>query len=467
MKLVLRGKARKSACEQAMLNFFPEQPEGNATFSLTEGIHRRTASVCFDLGTAKAAARAHEPLNSGNPDRLLKECAFRAASKLLPTPPPWGSLTGIRPAKLAQSVSALQLTEQFHVQPYRAHLAEACAQIALKEKANLGRCDVAIYIAIPFCPTRCAYCSFVSSGLDRSSALVEPFLETLHWEIEKVSEFLKSQNQRVCSLYIGGGTPTSLSAQQLSNLLEHVSTHLDLKHCREITVEAGRPDTITKEKLQVLQNFQVNRISINPQSTSDTVLQEIGRCHDKKTFFQSFEDARKLNFRNINTDIIAGLPSDTPELFEQTIEDVLSLHPENITVHTFSRKKGALLASAKAQPVGELLEYSSVALTAHGYHPYYVYRQKFMNGGFENVGWSLEGKECIYNLHMMEELVSVIALGAGGITKLVSRNRIDRFPNCKYPLEYNQSRDRIETRLSAMSLWLSSQLTGGFDNGFD
>ena len=302
---------------------------------------------------------------------------------------------------------------------------------------------MSLYIGIPFCPTRCAYCSFVSADVGRALKLVDPYVEALLEEVRRTGQVLEQAGLRVRTLYVGGGTPTTLSASQLDRLLAAAEAHLPLAGCREMTVEAGRPDTITREKLEVLREHGIERISINPQTMSDQVLQAIGRRHTARDIREAFCTAREVGFACINMDLIAGLPQDSVEGFRDSLEEVLALRPENITVHTLAMKKGSRLmeeggALPSSEETGRMVNLSLEALEGAGYRPYYLYRQKYMSGGLENVSWCLPGTENHYNIIMMEELQSVLSLGAGGVTKLVDRSsgRIVRLTNPKYPHDY-------------------------------
>ena len=342
------------------------------------------------------------------------------------------------------------LEREYFVSPDRAQLAMDCANASLAVDRTLQPDEVSLYIGIPFCPTRCAYCSFISADVGRSLKLVSPYLEGLLQEVEQAGLGLKEAGRHIRSLYVGGGTPTTLSARQLDILLSAMEQHLPLSRCEEYTVEAGRPDTITREKLEVLNRHGIGRISINPQTLEDHVLEAIGRQHTAGDIAAANALARDVGFDCINMDLIAGLPRDSFEGFCRSLEGVLEMGPENITVHTLALKKGSRLMEEKgAIPSGDevarMLDFSNTTLRAAGYVPYYLYRQKYMSGSLENVGWALPGKENIYNICMMEELHSVLSLGAGGVTKLVDRaaGAIRRISNPKFPYEYMEQLPQI------------------------
>ena len=389
----------------------------------------------------------------------LKLAFYQAGVTLLGQQPPWGALTGVRPVKLPTRAMAAgatpaqaqaQLEEEYHVSPQRARLAVDCAKASLAAQRALHEREVSLYIGIPFCPTRCAYCSFVSADVGRTLKLVDPYVEALKEEIDAMGRLLRELGLSVCSFYMGGGTPTTLSAPQLENLLARCHQVLPLEGCTEYTVEAGRPDTITREKLEVLKAHGIGRISINPQTLEDPVLQAIGRRHTARDILEAYATAREVGFASINMDLIAGLPRDSFAGFQRSLEGVMALCPENITVHTLALKKGStLMERGGALPSGEetahMLDFSRESLSEAGYVPYYLYRQKYMSGSLENVGWSKPGTESLYNIVMMEELHTVISLGGGGVTKLIepSSGKILRLTNPKYPHDYLSSREKL------------------------
>ena len=364
---------------------------------------------------------------------------------------PWGTLTGVRPTKIPMALidaghsnveTAKIMREQYLVSREKTALA---VSIANRERHILEDIDYkngySLYIGIPFCPTICAYCSFSSSPLKVWKNKVDDYLDALCHEIRETASMWAGQV--LDTIYIGGGTPTTLEPHQMERLLSEVEKCFDISHIKEYTVEAGRPDSITREKLQVLLDHGIDRISINPQTMSDQVLQAIGRRHTARDIREAFCTAREVDFACINMDLIAGLPQDSVEGFRDSLEEVLALRPENITVHTLAMKKGSrLMEEGGALPSGEetarMVDLSLEALEGAGYRPYYLYRQKYMSGGLENVSWCLPGTENHYNIIMMEELQSVLSLGAGGVTKLVDRSsgRIVRLTNPKYPHDY-------------------------------
>ena len=321
---------------------------------------------------------------------------------------------------------------------------------ALPLPEELAHRKVSLYVGIPFCPTRCAYCSFVSADVGRALKLIDPFLDALCRELAATGAMLADAGLRVRTVYFGGGTPTTLSAPQLDRLMGELADHIDLSGCTEYTVEAGRPDTITAEKLAVLARRGCSRVSVNPQTMQDAVLERMGRAHRADDILRAYALARESGIGCINMDLIAGLPGDSAEGFRASLEQVLDLGPENVTVHTLALKKGSRLMEEggglpSGAAVADMLDFAWAALRGAGQRPYYLYRQKYMSGSFENVGWCRPGAESLYNICMMEELHTIVSLGGGGVTKLVDRatGYIERLANAKYPQEYIQKIDAV------------------------
>ena len=387
-----------------------------------------------------------------NMQRMVKTAFYEAALRSGHERPVWGALTGVRPGKLMSELlhsegspeKALQaFQDQFDASPERASLCLDTAMVTEQVRTELGERDIGLYVGIPFCPSRCDYCSFVSQSVEKSMQLIPPFLEALSQEISATAKQVKECDLRIISIYFGGGTPTTLSAGELDALMESLEEQFDLSAVREYTVEAGRPDTITTEKLEVLKKHGVTRISVNPQTMSDRVLQEIGRRHTAEDVRQALKMVRDIGGLEINMDLIAGLTGDDPEGFYKTLNEVLTLAPENITVHTLSRKKGSRVTKEQKkvpspEDVAAMLDYAGAHLRDAGYVPYYLYRQKYMSGGFENVGWCKPGHENLYNICIMEELCTILALGGGGSSKLVrpGDGKNIRLMAPKYSYEY-------------------------------
>lgn len=392
--------------------------------------------------------------NNHNDDELsMVQMLYKMLCSFTGITQPWGLLTGVRPVKLLRNISkemGLENAEKTFREEY--YVSKEKTELALMTEKNeqkileLSKPDsFSLYVGVPFCPSRCCYCSFVMSSIERANKLVEPYVELLCEEIKKTSEIANSLNLRLETIYFGGGTPTTLSATQLDKVLKTVIENFDMTNCREFTVEGGRPDTITKEKLFALKENKVDRISINPQTLNEDVLKAIGRKHTVEQFFDAFALARECGFYNINTDLIAGLPTDTFESFKNSIDKILTLSPECITVHTLSMKRsstlteqGVTINKQQAEQTRKMLEYNQNLLLANDYIPYYLYRQSRMAGNLENVGWSKKGFESLYNVYVMDETHTILACGSGGVTKLKRNNPdyLERIFNFKYPYEY-------------------------------
>ena len=380
---------------------------------------------------------------------------------------PWGVLTGVRPVKLFRRLceelgeegARNKFAYEFYVSPEKLRLAELTEKNE-KKILDLSRPEsFSLYVGIPFCPSRCSYCSFVMSSVERAKKLIEPYTELLCEEIKATAQIASNLGLRLETVYFGGGTPTTLNSEQLDRVLKTVTNSFDMSTCREFTVEAGRPDTIDKERLCALKENKVDRISINPQTTNDNVLREIGRKHNSEQFFNAFELARKCGFDNINTDLIAGLPSDTLDSFVNSLDSIRALSPECITVHTLCMKRastltniGTTLNREDAETAGKMLEYTQKMLTSDEYIPYYMYRQSRMVGNLENVGWSKKGFESLYNVYVMDETHTILACGSGGVTKLKNNETdyLERIFNFKYPYEYVDRFDELIERKSSI-----------------
>lgn len=369
----------------------------------------------------------------------------------------WGLLTGIRPVKLLQPLLRNGknkeeikhvLSEKYWISSEKLDLIYHTAVTQEPLLKQTPAHSVSLYISIPFCPTRCSYCSFVSHSVEQAHQLIPSYLDCLCKELEIWGELVKKFGFTIDTVYFGGGTPTSISAGQLDNILSSVEANFDLSQLREYCVEAGRPDTITWEKLMVLKKHRVNRISVNPQTMQDHILKRIGRRHDTNQTVQAFQMARACGFQNINMDLIAGLPDDTPSGFHDTLNQIMLLQPDSITVHALTLKRAAnLFVNGKEQidnPVAQMIEESIQRLPQSGYVPYYMYRQKNTIDNQENVGYAKKGKESLYNILIMDESQSIIGAGCGASTKIVEPcGRITRIHNYKFPYEYIQQFDQL------------------------
>ena len=330
----------------------------------------------------------------------------------------------------------------YYVSPSRAQLAVDCSVSTVKAAELLRPEDVSLYVGIPFCPTRCAYCSFVSRTVGKRTELIEPYLQALLKEIQLTGQLMANAGRTVRTIYIGGGTPTTLSTSQMALLLDTIAASFDLSRLIEFTVEGGRPDTLNAEKLRTIAQHGADRMSINPQTMQDDVLKASARPHKAADVLRAYQEAVDAGFDAINMDLIAGLPMDTVEGFKASLDAVAALQPANITVHTLALKKDADLFQRRehlpsAEDVTEMVAYAAQQLTALGYKPYYLYRQKYMSGSFENVGWSKDGKDCLYNIYMMEEVHTIVSVGGGSISKVnLPDGKLIRFPNPKFPEQY-------------------------------
>ncbi len=489
MRIYLFNHDYRYAAEQILLTMFPEErpeypegsPEGDrAELYLFEGRKYYTA-VCRlyrngseYLGRSKVgkAKTTDELALTSCLQRIVKLSFYRASLCFGIDAPVWGALTGIRPGKLLSNLLETGMSDnaglsrfirENFVSPERARLCLHTAHAGLSCAKSLEAGDICLYIGIPFCPTRCSYCSFVSQSTQKSMKLIPKFLDALHREIEATAALVRETGLRIVAVYMGGGTPTTLSAQQLDELCKKLETSFDFCAVREYTVEAGRPDTITKEKLEALKRHGVTRVSVNPQTMEDTVLEAIGRKHTAQDVIDALEIVRSLGSFTVNMDLIAGLPLDTPESFKKTLNTVLKLNPENITIHTLALKKGSEISLGNtprpsADDVRQMLDCANNLLYSEYYEPYYLYRQKYMSGGFENVGWQRGNTENIYNICIMEELCSIISIGGGASTKLcVGSGRIERLFNPKYPTEYIECIDKIITEKKKINELLSNK----------
>ena len=409
---------------------------------------------------ATASVGVDEPATIATKESIaVGRALFSAGKEMLGHIPPWGILTGVRPAKIATALikggngitkSKRILRDEYFLNPQKAALAVSVASLEMKllKKSLPGRCS--LYISIPFCPTRCSYCSFVSYTTPRLLSLIDPYIDALCDDLDKTFDTIERHGLTLSTVYIGGGTPTTLNEFQLEKLLSKISERIDTSSLEEFTLEAGRPDTITAGKLAVANKYGVTRISVNPQTLNDDILREIGRRHNTEDFFKAYEIAKNSGIRDINVDLIAGLPGDDFRSFSETVDRIIELDPTNITVHTFCVKKASdalkhnsNIYSVVGGDAAKCVSYSQIKTKFAGYKPYYMYRQKNTVGNLENVGFAKEGHEGLYNVYMMEETQTIFAVGAGAVTKLVSEKsengnppRIVRIFTPKYPYEY-------------------------------
>lgn len=474
MKLKLDGNINVYYIQTLCMIFFPgakfgaseeDDPEApELTLSLRETEEGYEAHVSVSAFQKSATATRLVAFSDQHTREKTAKMACGAAvvaacGELMGYRPSWGMLTGVRPSKVAMELLQAGnsktkvkriLTSEYLAIPKKASLA---TDVALNEQRLIGtpdKKDCSVYIAIPFCPSRCSYCSFVSYTTKDLLALIPEYLTHMIADLEITFAKIKALGLRVRTIYIGGGTPTILTADQLRLLLSKVAELTDVTALEEYTLESGRPDTITSEKLAVAKEYGVTRICVNPQSLSDDVLREIGRTHTVEDFLRAYEIAKQSEISCINTDLIVGLPGDTFKSFSYTFDKILSLRPENITVHTFCVKKaadilkqGTHIYSLRGGDAGKCVDYTQLRAQQEGYKPYYMYRQKNTVGNFENVGFALEGTEGLYNIYMMEEVHSIFAVGAGAVSKMVDytpksgdKPIIERLFYPKYPYEY-------------------------------
>ena len=461
MELILNGHNSLYQVEQLQQALFSLDAPGVAV----SAVHRAPKTIFFctriTVGDKVTYGARQLPVvndTSKNFYKCLRQSYYEAALPHLPEEPAWGALAGVRPTKIStkhlleggtiDSADKL-LQEEYYVTPERRALALACSESSVRAVELTQKQDVSLYIGIPFCPTRCSYCSFVSRTVGKKPLLLQQHQEKLLQEIEATGALLKQSGNTVRSLYIGGGTPTTLSAGQLQEMLQAVRQHIDLSRCLEFTVEAGRPDTLTEEKLKILKACGVDRISINPQTMMDPVLAACGRPHTAEDVRRLYRQAREFGFDNINMDLIAGLPQDSFEGFQSSLDELISMGPSNITVHTLALKKGADLFENRQnlpsrQEVSRMLSYARQELEKAGYRPYYLYRQKYMSGNYENIGWSRDNRDCLYNIYMMEELHPIISLGGGGMSKVnLPNGKLERWHNPKFPEQYIDQFDKV------------------------
>mgnify|MGYP002794499328 CR=1 FL=1 len=453
--------------------FFPNEKitvirdfsEPQPPYIYTEVSDKITISV--NIGSFNKSETAVKKLTDDDNELVSAQLLYKLLCDFTGLTQPWGILTGVRPVKLLRRL-AEESNEEQAVKKFEKDFFVSNEKIALSRETEHNERKIlelskpesfSLYVGIPFCPSRCSYCSFVMASIERAEKLIEPYTKLLCEEIKRTAEIANKLGLRLETVYFGGGTPTTLSAEQLDTVLRTVNKSFDMSTCREFTVEAGRPYTIDIAKLLALKENKVDRISINPQTVNDEVLKTIGRKHTAQQFFDAFELARKCGFDNINTDLIAGLPTDTPESFKNSLDSIVRLNAECITVHTLCMKRasrltteGVTLDLQQARDAREMLAYTQNILGQNEYIPYYMYRQSRMVGNLENVGWSKKGFESLYNVYVMDETHTILACGSGGVTKLKRNNPdyLERIFNFKYPYEYIDRFDELIQRKSGI-----------------
>ncbi len=475
MLLFVLGHTNLYECENLCRLFFPldRVQSRKAVEEVPDGVRAVWTVLEGGVYTVRVRDAAGETSDSGadtGEEYDVTALLFRVLRRHTGVQPPWGMLTGIHPVKLLRQLTEKYgggagevFREKYFVTGEKAAFAARVLREQEKITSGLSKNDFALYIGIPFCPTRCAYCSFVSQAVEKAAKQIPQFVELLLRELGETGRIARELGLRLTSVYVGGGTPTTLSAPQLSALLETVHRSFDLSACTEFTVEAGRPDTVDAEKLAALRLGGVTRISVNPQTLEDSVLERIGRRHTAAQTVEAFCLARKMGFSDINMDLIVGLPGDTAAGFSRTLDGVLALGPECVTVHSLALKRSsditqsgevneahrnAALAEAMMREAGE-------RLTAAGYAPYYLYRQTRMAGNLENVGWAKPGFASAYNVVTMDETETVLACGGGGVTKLcdAASGDVQRIFNFKFSYEYISRFAEVLERKKGIGAW--------------
>ncbi len=461
MNLTLCGHDDRYAIEQLHMSLFGDSWEGVSTSRLHRGKTWLTAVTVIESQGIRSRGIRRMKADQETVKRrrqILQQSYFDAAMRHLPTAPAWGAIAGVRPTKITtrhlleggtRKTAAELLRGTYFVTPARIELALDCSDATVRAWRAQNEDDISLYIGIPFCPTRCTYCSFVSRSIGKRTELMEDYLAALYKEMEHTGKLLANSGKTVRTIYIGGGTPTTLTVTQMQTLLERVHQYFDLSRCIEFTVEGGRPDTLTAEKLSAIRKMGADRMSINPQSMEDHVLRACGRPHTADDLLARYQEADNAGYTAINMDLIAGLPQDSFDGFCRSLDQVAQLRPANITIHTLALKKDAdLFQRRECLPNGEevsrMVEYANATLRRLGYKPYYLYRQKYMSGSFENVGWSRDGLDCLYNIYMMEEIHTIVSLGGGGMNKAnLPDGSLQRFHNPKFPEQYIQQIDTV------------------------
>lgn len=461
MEIRITGLSSGYEIEHLARVFFPSAPVRVTASTKGEVVAARMGARHMMVGIRwqdKCVVRRTVVPPTDIPDKhTLSRLLYDLLCEVTGTRPSWGMLTGVRPVRLlyrnlaarGEEGAKAYLQGEFDVSDEKYDLARRIVHVQQPVLKQTRPESYSLYVSIPFCPTRCAYCSFVSRTTEREGQWVQPYLDALEKELLATAQLAQSCGLYLETVYIGGGTPTAISAPQLERLLQQVTTIFDVKSAREFTVEAGRPDCTDYEKLAILKQYGVGRISINPQTMQQNVLDAIGRKHTPEDILRCFADARKAGHTCINMDLIAGLPQDTPAQFADTLDTVLHLQPENITLHTLTMKRASNLVvdhrTDTASPPAQMLAIAQRRFEQSGYLPYYLYRQKGTVDNLENIGWCQPGTEGLYNIAIMEEVHTILATGAGASTKLVAGGgqKIQRIYNHKFPQDYVQELDTI------------------------
>ena len=453
MTLIFCNHKFQYEIERLFRSFFPpvkislstEKADATGDYCLTERIFGKDITLSVELRADGRRYSLSQEAAADTPEkeqeRIMSVLLYRILREYTEKDMPWGILTGVRPVKLLSQYGDGEAQEKLLVAPEKLALARRIENVQKPMIAAIPPNSYSLYVSVPFCPTRCSYCSFVSHSVDKAAARMDEYVQKLCEELAQTAVTAKQLGLQLDTIYFGGGTPTTLSAEQLRTVFGALDA-FDCSHVREFTVEAGRPDTITRERLEVIKAAGADRISVNPQTMRDSVLEAIGRRHTARQTEEAYALAREVGFRCINMDLIAGLPTDDADGFRYSLDRVRALAPENITVHSLSLKRAATLFHEQDRKTGggaaEMIEYTHKALQEDGYAPYYLYRQKNTADNQENTGYALPATESLYNMYIMEELQTILAVGAGASTKLVDidSGRIERIANHKFPYEY-------------------------------
>lgn len=472
MPVILIGNSFKYEIESICKLFF-HTARFNFTNDISEAVGENYITAKQEIIENNIVLTAEVRLNGGEVESTKKTLAFDSEKKIAEhelcrliyhilckktcITPPWGLMTGIRPVKkitelLEQGLTRAEIEEKlskrYELSAKKLSLAYTTAINQLPIVKKIDHYAASLYVSIPFCPTRCSYCSFVSHSMDSAIKLMPQYIEALCRELEIIGKIVNETDTKIDTIYFGGGTPTSISAEDIRTVMEAVADNFDISRIREYSFEAGRPDTITEEKLHIIKEMGADRISVNPQTLNDDVLKVIGRKHSGADALRAFELARKIGFENINTDLIAGLPTESCKSFQNTLNKMIDLSPESITVHTLTVKRSAAIFrdgnENMENPAAEMVDYSIEKLMAAGYMPYYLYRQKNTVDNLENVGYAQKGYESQYNIFIMDETQTILGAGCAASTKLVYPDGlINRIHNYKYPYEYISRFDQL------------------------
>lgn len=461
MDIVTIGHDAENGVRQIMQLFFSLSDNVRVESSAFEDGNTYIAEAVINYNgicvKGEAATESTDRLYRTN---AIKKAVFYAAKKISSMPAPWGISTGIRPAKGARKM----LDNKFAEKDVLRHLkdeylmddkkASLALEVAKKESAILNSMphnSVSIYVGIPFCPSRCAYCSFISQATKHNNKYIEPYTKAVLKEIEHTGNIVKALGMRVDTIYFGGGTPTAIKPHLLENIIASLKENMDFSNLREFCVEAGRPDTFSKEMMDMLKRNGVGRISVNPQTMHQATLDKVGRRHSVDDVKKAFFLAREAGIESINADLIAGLPGENEAMMKQTVNEILTLEPDAVTVHTLYMKRASEMIDdfeklRFAENTGAMVDKASDMLKEAGLLPYYMYKQRNTLGNLENVGFSREGHESIYNVYIMEEVQPILAIGAGGSTKMVAGDEIERVFNPKEAADYTNRIDEVLKR---------------------